>query len=455
MRSFAWATAVLATLAVSATAAPATVAADEEAVVSYSGYQVFRVKTHGRTPDVEAKLSNLNYDTWHRDFANIDVVVGPDEVDAFKKLQLDFVVMHQDLGTSISTEAVAPASPAVRSADWKRQLNDDSWYDSYHNYEDHIQYFRSLQAAFPNNSALVSSGKSYQGRDIFGLHLWGAGGPGKPAVLYHGTVHAREWISAPTVEYITQQLIKGYVGGDQEVTGVLDKYDFHIFPIVNPDGFIYTQVANRLWRKNRQPPPANAPDQSCVGRDINRNWEFGWDANPLGASTNPCSQTYKGVAPSDAPENKGLDLYMRKLRDGAGIKLYIDWHSYGQYILSPFGAKETLYAPELGKWTKAAAMVSAAIRDSTPDRATYVFGPSGAVLYTTTGAAPDHAYSIGRAQFSYTIELRDTGDWGFVLPPAQIRNVAIENWAGQSMLWSLLDEVFFDGEGPAIFQGIL
>ncbi|KXJ87488.1 hypothetical protein Micbo1qcDRAFT_215895 [Microdochium bolleyi] len=460
MRTSAWATTVLATLALSVAAAPATAAADEPEVVSYAGYQVFRVKTHGKTPAVEEKLSSIKYDAWHHDFQNIDIVLAPAEVDAFKKLQLDYVVMHKDLGSSISTEAAAapPAAAAGAKKD-KRQLDDESWFDSYHNYEDHIQYFRSLQAAFPNNSALVSSGKSYQGRDIFGLHLWGAGGPGKPAVLYHGTVHAREWISAPTVEYITQQLIKGYTTGDQEVTSVLNKYDFHIFPIVNPDGFIYTQVADRLWRKNRQPPPAGAPNQSCVGRDINRNWEFGWDSNPLGASTNPCSQTYKGAAPSDSPENKGLDTYMRKLRDlpgGGGIKLYIDWHSYGQYILSPFGYKETLYAPELGKWTKAAAMVSEAIRDSTPDRATYVFGPSGATLYTTTGAAPDHAYSIGRAQFSYTIELRDTGDFGFVLPPGQIRNTAVENWAGQRVLWSLLDEVFFDGTGPAqLYQGIV
>lgn len=33
---------------------------------------------------------------------------------------------------------------------------------------------------------------------MFGVHFWGADGPGKrPAVVYHGTVHAREWITAP------------------------------------------------------------------------------------------------------------------------------------------------------------------------------------------------------------------------------------------------------------------
>ena len=213
-------------------------------------------------------------------------------------------------------------------------------------------------------------------------------------------------------------------------------------------GFAYTQTNERLWRKNRQPGPGNS---TAIGRDINRNWEFGWDANPLGASTDPASQVYKGEAPSDSPENKGLDKFVRKLRDRAGIKLFIDWHSYGQYILTPFGYKETLYAPELGKWTKAASIVSETIRDSSDAKTTFTFGPSGATLYTTTGAAPDHVYSVGRAEWSFTIELPDTGDFGFVLPPERIRGAVEEQWAGQQALWELLDEEFFDGEGPAIY----
>lgn len=212
-------------------------------------------------------------------------------------------------------------------------------------------------------------------------------------------------------------------------------------------GFVYTQVANRLWRKGRHPPPSDAPDQTCLGRDINRNWEFGWDTDPRGASTNPCSETYKGEEPSDTAENEGLDNLVRKLRDGPGIKLFIDWHSYGQYILSPYGNRETLYAPELGKWTKLAAVTSEAIRDSSDARTTFTFGPSGAVLYPTTGAAPDHVYSIGGAEFSYTIELRDTGDFGFVLPPEQIRGAVEEQWAGQREMLPLLSEEFFDGIG--------
>ncbi|CAI6341415.1 unnamed protein product [Periconia digitata] len=411
--------------------------------VSYDGAKVYRVKTGRQLASVKEKLSAFNYEAWNHDLdRHIDLLIPAGEVAAFEALNFNAKVLHEDLGASINAESHG-------SSLWKRQGGvNSSWFDSYHPYDDHVQFWEDLQASFPNQSETISSGTSYEGRDLFGLHFWGASGPGKPAVLYHGQVHAREWITAPVIEYIATQLIEGYKAGDNLTTAFLNNYDFFIIPFVNPDGFVYTQTTERLWRKNRQPGPGNS---TCFGRDINRNWEFGWDANDRGASTNPCSQTYRGEAPSDTPENQGLDKLVRELRDTQGIKLYIDWHSYGQYILSPYGSNETNYAPELGKWTNTASRMSEAIRDSSDARTTFTFGPSGATLYTTTGAAPDHVYIFGEAEFSYTIELRDTGDFGFVLPPEQILPTAEEQWVGQQVLLSLLDETFFDGEGPAIF----
>ncbi|KAJ0107969.1 hypothetical protein J7T55_008105 [Diaporthe amygdali] len=357
--------------------------------VSYEGYQVLR---------------------WNHDVdSHIDIVVAPDQILKLESLKLDYRTLHKNLGESITAESKVKDS-------YRRDVDDLSWYDSYHSYADHVQYLSDLHEAFLDNSELISSGRSHENRSIHGIHLYGDDGPGKPAVLYHGTVHAREWITAPVVEYLTLQLITAHK--TNATKSILNQYDFHIFPIVNPD-------------------------------DINRNWEYGWDVNSLGASTNACAQTYRGQKPSDTIENQGLDSYVRKLRDSVGIKLYIDWHSYGQYILSPFGSKEEWYAPELGKWTKTASLLSETIRDSSDRRTTFTFGPSGATLYTTTGAAPDHVYAIGGAGFSYTIELPDTGDSGFVLPPELIRGAAEEQWAGQQVLYTLLDEVFFDGRGPA------
>lgn len=181
---------------------------------------------------------------------------------------------------------------------------------------------------------------------------------------------------------------------------------------------------------------------------MNRNWPYMWDANPDGASPDPCSQTYRGESPSDSPENQGLTAFVNKLRDTQGIKLFIDWHSYGQYILSPWGYNCTIYADSLGRHTNLAALTGDAIRTGA-NGTTFTFGPSCSTLYATTGSSVDYVYGVGEADWSYTIELRDTGDYGFILPPAQIRGSVEEQWAGMQVMLSLLDEVFFDGEGPA------
>lgn len=72
----------------------------------------------------------------------------------------------------------------------------ESWFTAYRSYNDHLQFLRDLQGAFPGQSELVTAGASSAGRTIQGIHIWGSGGKGsKPAVLFHGTVHAREWIT--------------------------------------------------------------------------------------------------------------------------------------------------------------------------------------------------------------------------------------------------------------------
>lgn len=156
----------------------------------YDGHKVVRVKTDGRPNAVLKRLASISLDPWKEETvgSHFDVVVPPEKLARFEFLNLRSTVLHADLGESITAESALPST-------WKRQVDDLSWYDTYHSYEEHIQYFEGLQALFPNNSELISSGTSYEGRDLFGIHLWGDAGPGKPAVLYHGTVHAREWIT--------------------------------------------------------------------------------------------------------------------------------------------------------------------------------------------------------------------------------------------------------------------
>jgi carboxypeptidase A4 len=71
-----------------------------------------------------------------------------------------------------------------------------TWFTSYHSYATHLQFLRDLVTAYPSNAEIVTSGTSTAGNTITGIHIYGSGGKGsKPAVLFHGTVHAREWIT--------------------------------------------------------------------------------------------------------------------------------------------------------------------------------------------------------------------------------------------------------------------
>lgn len=51
------------------------------------------------------------------------------------------------------------------------------------------------------------------------------------------------------VEFLIEQLL---TSKDERIAGYLEKYTFHIIPIMNPDGFVITQTTDRLHRKNAQ-----------------------------------------------------------------------------------------------------------------------------------------------------------------------------------------------------------
>lgn len=127
-----------------------------------------------------------------------------------------------------------------------------TWFDSYHPYADHIQFLNDLKNSYPSNSEIVTIGNSLQGRPITGIHFYGTGSKNtKPAVVFHGTVHAREWITTmvnltPTwvdaelmpvkvTEYFAYSFLSGFAS-NTEIRDLLNKYDFYIFPVVNPDG---------------------------------------------------------------------------------------------------------------------------------------------------------------------------------------------------------------------------
>ncbi|MCC6361076.1 MAG: hypothetical protein IT450_20230 [Phycisphaerales bacterium] len=339
--------------------------------------------------------------------------VLPERMDALKASRIPFRVLCDDVQVLLDAERAALAQPR------------GGWFTTYHPYDEVSAYIDELVALRPDLAARFTTGTSLQNRDIFGIRITGPDGPaGKPAVLFNGCQHAREWVAVAVPMYIADRLIREY-DTDPYIRAVLASTVVYVVPIVNPDGYVYTWTNNRLWRKNRRD-----NGDGTFGVDTNRNWSVGWGLNS-GSSGTPSSETYRGTAPFSEPEPSRIRDFILAHPE---IEAHIDFHSYGQLILSPYGyfAGEPAEPDRTTFNTLNVRMRDAIFNFSGQN---YTYGPISTTLYLASGGAVDWAYDAGDT-LSWTIELRpiDPGI-GFVLPPDQIIPTAEENWEAVSVLF--------------------
>ncbi|GBP91495.1 Zinc carboxypeptidase A 1 [Eumeta japonica] len=116
-----------------------------------------------------------------------------------------------------------------------------SW-DSYYDVDDIHDYIRAVSETYSNYSKLVTSGTSYEGRPLLGLRISTLDGVRKllkPAVFIESGIHAREWITPAVTTYFINELLTSKL---PEMRFLRDSFEWHIFPIVNPDGYHYTHT---------------------------------------------------------------------------------------------------------------------------------------------------------------------------------------------------------------------
>lgn len=107
------------------------------------------------------------------------------------------------------------------------------------------------------------------------------------------------------------------------------------------------------------------------------------------------------------------------------VLMYLSLHSYSQLILTPWGWTKDLPKdyPDMERVAKSAAQAL-----NSKYGTNYTVGSSTNVLYEAAGGSDDWAHGVAGIKYSYTMELRDTGDKGFVLPPDQIIESGEETW---------------------------
>ncbi|KAF4527790.1 hypothetical protein B566_EDAN015228 [Ephemera danica] len=253
-------------------------------------------------------------------------------------------------------------------------------------------------------------GSSYEGRPMRVLKL--ANGPSaKPAIFFDSAIHAREWMGPPTVMYVINELTDN-LGANQ---AILDKNDFYFLLVSNPDGYTFTWSDDRLWRKTRSPNSGS----NCIGTDPNRNFDQNWAGGGTGI---PCSETYAGSAPFSEPETKAISDFIAAT---PSITFAQSVHSYGQYLLHPYGDSTDL-PPNVAELTRVGTDALDALQAVSGTR--YTLGSVANVLYFAYGSTTDWSYVQQGIDLSYTIELPGGGSAGFNPPPSDIQGVVTETW---------------------------
>jgi len=290
-------------------------------------------------------------------------------------------------------------------------------WEAYHTWETISGWLDILALNYSDLVTVENIGESTEGRSIRVIKISKAGGiEPKIPFFIDGAFHAREWISPAFVTYCIKELVTN----SQLYDDILNRMDFYMIPVLNVDGYEYTQT-DRMWRKTRQ--DFGHENVNCRGTDPNRNWSFRWGGDH-GSSSDVCSEVYRGPTPFSEPETTAMrDFFIRELEEnGVQFQAYLNIHSYSQIWLMPWGWTSG-FPPNFMDLKVAADGATKSISNYS-----WRTGQSANLLYPTTGTSIDWTYGVAGIKYSYLVELPPMGDPGFLLPPGQIIPVVENHW---------------------------
>ena len=219
----------------------------------FDGYKVLNIQI----PNEEARNYIVNpdhqdlYDIWAQPRINYtsDIMVAPEKFEEVTQRLtsngLEFSIMIEDVQKLIELES----TPVTRNKDINSK-HPMTWTE-YHDQEDMEAYMDYLAKTYPDLVSIDNIGFSYEQRPMRVLKICQGGICGKkPAMWIDGGIHAREWITPAVTTFHMKELVEN--SGNYS-SDIIDKLDWYILPVHNPDGYAYTRKSDktRCWRKNR------------------------------------------------------------------------------------------------------------------------------------------------------------------------------------------------------------
>ncbi|KAF5305650.1 hypothetical protein FQA39_LY18969 [Lamprigera yunnana] len=342
---------------------------------NYEGYKVFRIyPIRDDQLEVIAKLQkngDINFWTHLNRFGKpVDVMVKPKTqplfMEVLDKNEIRFQTLIDNVKFSIEQGIVVQKEKFMTR-------EGDITFNKFLSVLEINCYLSRLSTEYSDIVRVEDIGKTYIGLTMKVIQISTNHTANKPIIFIDAGIHGREWIAPAQALYIINQLVE-----NPNNRCLLENIDWHISPLVNPDGYEYSLIFKTLsFTKN----------STCFGVDLNRNFDFHWGES--GATNNPCSEEYMGSAPFSEIEARNLQYYILNYKDR--IKLYLTLHSYGSFLLYPWG-----YSSDLPENAKELHLLAESVRNAISEAGgpVYTVGSVTNVLYSAAGGSDDWAKGV-------------------------------------------------------------
>ncbi|CAG0893554.1 unnamed protein product [Darwinula stevensoni] len=355
------------------------------------------------------RLSHSELDFWREPSkvdSPVDFMVGPeDQSDILRELRRD----------GFHPQVIIPDVQRILILKNQNQTQTDYLYDVHELLGCTYEWFDSLPSTYPDVVSLETIGSSWEGRDLKLLRFNKDCGIPKTAAFIVANSLTTEELQEP-------HSIRRYAD---------------LWP---PDW-------NRMWVRTMSD---HDPEDGCIGVDPERNFDFHWSVYPVRTQTPFVPRSYEiswtheltnhadvsshsrpvaasgdcssAPSPFSESETRAIADYVLENMPQLDFKLYLDIHSYSQFFLFPWGFTTTH-------------------PDDYDDLVSLSLSPFHCVeqhIDESSGTSTDWMKGVAGIKYSYECMLRDTGVWGFLLPPFQIIPSGEETLDG---LVALLDAV--------------
>ncbi|XP_045776309.1 uncharacterized protein LOC123874828 [Maniola jurtina] len=306
----------------------------------------------------------------------------------------------------------------------RRNMASFDWMN-YFRLEDIYDWLKDLSHQYHDRVHIKPIGKSLENRDILAVEVRLPHSKNKPKVIVEGGIHAREWISVAFVTYFLHEIVLSPESNNTALKSAAAKFKWHFVPVLNPDGYEYTHVKDRLYRKNMN------------GVDLNRN--FGIEFGGVGTSSEKHTEIYCGKYAFSEPESAAMGNYVKSL--SSNLQYYFAFHSYGQYLIIPY-AYSSQHLDNFNEVHRMGLLAANKIEKRYKTR--YTVGTAyDTVGYMTSGVSGCWVKKTFNVPYVVTFELRDNGRHGFALPPKEILPTCYETMDGVlSLLNPTLNEKY-------------